>query len=345
MREPSMAASGADNFTDSMLQLQASDNNGIFEPKSIIDANGVITPESVQAGMPHWRPLTDMQDSLSISSLALDPLDPSGQTLMVGTGSESSYGAATNTSLGVGGQPIGLLKTFDEGRTWIDLGPSQLAGRIVSIVPSATLQNGLRSLLVAAFDGGGVFQSSNGGQTFALTLPGPVTDLVADPNDSHIVYAAVGLQGVFRSRDGGVTWSQIGTAQMASSRTLKLAVLGNGGATILFVATAGTGAYTDPSGNNNLSGVFRSTDPADAQPQWHAISPGNVPSPKGADIRSFALRAVDPTNPGAVYVAGDGGAVYRGDDNSQTWSLWGSRMGVAPRGRPQSNVPRRSHAS
>src|SRR5262249_12270527 len=132
-----------------------------------------------------WRPMSDNQPSLSISSLALDPNDLNGNTLWAGTGSLSS-------GFNYGGSPIGLLKTTDGGQTWTVLGGTGLSGqRVVSVVPTKVGELG-QVVLVAALDGNGVMRSNDGGRTFQpvnavdqsgnhIQLTGQATDLIADP--------------------------------------------------------------------------------------------------------------------------------------------------------------------
>ena len=71
-------------------------------------ADGVTT--SNLATLNNWIPLTDHEPSLAVSSMALDPTDPTGNTLWIGTGSLSSLGE-------LGGSTMGLLKTTDGGQT------------------------------------------------------------------------------------------------------------------------------------------------------------------------------------------------------------------------------------
>src|SRR5579883_2932275 len=57
-----------------------------------------------------WVPLTDQIGSLSISSLVLDPTDPTGNTLVAGTGGTSSFAI-----WGVNG---GIFRSTDGGQSW-----------------------------------------------------------------------------------------------------------------------------------------------------------------------------------------------------------------------------------
>src|SRR5436309_2417653 len=103
-----------------------------------------ITTTAGDATQIQWRPMSDYQPSLAISSLALDPNDTSGNTLWAGTGSLSSGGNA-------GGTPIGLLKTTDGGFTWSVLGKDLAGQTTVSVVPTKKTDpsTGKQILLVA----------------------------------------------------------------------------------------------------------------------------------------------------------------------------------------------------
>ncbi len=77
-------------------------------------ANTLIAAPTTAQPFPKWKALTDNWDSLSISYLAFDPTDATGQTLYAGTGNVSNSR--------VGGQSIGILKTTDGGQTWTVVG-------------------------------------------------------------------------------------------------------------------------------------------------------------------------------------------------------------------------------
>src|SRR5205807_758136 len=127
---------------------------------------GVWRTDNINATDPaqiRWRPLTDNQPSLATSSLALDPFDPSGNTLWVGTGPLSSYQYNNN-----GIQSVGLLKTSDGGATWTRLGTDLAGQRILRVVPAALIDPSTHQqvVLAACGNGAGIQWSDNGGRTF-----------------------------------------------------------------------------------------------------------------------------------------------------------------------------------
>lgn len=74
-----------------------------------------------------WTPLIDQNASLSIASLALDPTDPTHQTLIAGTGATSNGGFASISLSGTpafyGGLQTGLLYSRNGGTTWTQWAP------------------------------------------------------------------------------------------------------------------------------------------------------------------------------------------------------------------------------
>src|SRR3974390_152842 len=81
-----------------------------------------------------WKALTDNQASLSIASLALDPNDTSGKTLIAGIGLTSNgFWNLQNVGfeLGRGGPRIGLLYSTDGGDHWAAMGGASLTGQSV----------------------------------------------------------------------------------------------------------------------------------------------------------------------------------------------------------------------
>lgn len=190
-----------------------------------------------------WTPLTDNQASLSIGSLALDPTDPTGRTVIAGIGTTSN-GAWNNFNvggaIGRGGARTGLLYSTDGGNTWSALGAASLTGQSVigvaaagSTILAGTFEELNPTQTTAATGAFGLYRSSNGGQSFGLVsgsgtgLPaGPVTALVADPQNSGncggqnscTFYASVtsastpSAAGVYVTHNAGQTWSPVFTS-------------------------------------------------------------------------------------------------------------------------------------
>lgn len=261
---------------------------------------GVWKSINANTPSPSWSPLTDLQlPALSISSIAISPLSPS--TIFAGTGSTSSDGFE-------GSAGFGVIRSTDGGAHWAILAGTTFAGRrINSIVPLARTSGGLAGQVVLAatlFDGGGVYRSTNGGNSFVRAsgshgLPNAgVSSLVSDPTHSARLYAAVPASfpagapaGVFRSDDAGLSWTPVNTGLAGLSTSLRVLLsVGRHTGVVYAMVIDVSGAAT---------GVFRS---ANAGATWTAMGvPSPTIHPGGQGIIHGAIQA-DPVNPHVVYV-------------------------------------------
>jgi photosystem II stability/assembly factor-like uncharacterized protein len=204
-----------------------------------------------------------------------------------------------------------------------------------------------------------LFRSADGGRTWTepavqmlrecpRIMHTRVTTLAADPTDSKTLWAGVEIDGLFRSRDGGVTWQSVG--QGLSSRDIHALVItkGNDGSKTLLASTnndvnrstddgetwqplglgkvlpwsyfrgmgqpigkAGTvllGHGDAPPGTVGM--VVRSTD---AGASWKAAE---MPGRANSTIWNFA---VHPADPELVYASSVSGQVYRSTDGGASW--------------------------
>lgn len=124
--------------------------------------------------------------------------------------------------------------------------------------------------------------------------------IIVDPSNPYIIYiAAWNAQApnsdgdIFRSRDGGKTWSVLPGMHGKSIRALALAPSDSSE----LVAGA-------------LDGVFRSRDHGET---WERISPENHP-----ELRTVESVAVDPQNPDAIY-AGTWHLPWKTEDGGKNW--------------------------
>lgn len=210
---------------------------------------GVWKTTNATAASPAFKPLTDDLPSLSISELEFDPTDPAWQTLVAGTGRQSALSRE-------GGPEIGVFRTTDGGASWAVLGPEG-AGTCTGVVARG-------DTLVAGFSGAGVLRSADAGATWhgvsgaGTGLPaGRVMDLVADPENLPVLYAALAQApdavGIFRSDDAGANWTKVSDAAIDAKISLvtfniEMAV-GRSGEVWLGIVNAG-----------QVGGIFRSVD-------------------------------------------------------------------------------------
>jgi photosystem II stability/assembly factor-like uncharacterized protein len=167
-----------------------------------------------------WQPLTDGTSISSVGALAIAPSDHN--VIYVGTGEAAPRGDMTYGD--------GVYKSIDGGRTWSHIGltDSRQIGALIVDPRNAD------TVLVAAFGHAfgpnaerGVYRTTDGGKSWAKVLyrdeQSGAIDVTFDPNDPSIVYAALWQarrqpwnfssggpgSGLYRSRDGGLTWTQL----------------------------------------------------------------------------------------------------------------------------------------
>ncbi len=297
-----------------------------------------------------WQPIFDDMPVASIGALAVSP----SHTDVVYVGSGES---TLRDSTGFGN---GIYKSLDAGKSWTHLGLDEThhIGKIAidpkrpDVVFVAAIGK-----LYSASDERGVFRSTNGGKSWQKVL-GPnasvgAVDVVIDPSDSRVVYAALWATrrppwftysptngpggGLFKSTDGGMTWTKLtkglpadgigrsGIAVCPSNPKRLYAVidclLPEPGA-----ATAAPAQVGIPAASGQ-GGVFRSDD---AGASWRRLSGDPALWGRGW---YFEKIAVDPKNADIVYVPNvsvsrsmDGGATWvpvrgspGGDDYHQAW--------------------------
>src|SRR5574338_1401184 len=270
---------------------------------------GIWRTKNALAGEPSWEFLTGSFGIQSGSSIVIDPNDPTGNTLYVGTGEAN---ASADSAAGVG-----MFKSIDGGTTWIGpLGASVFNGRslwTIAIVPGEpnTIYAGTtRGVLgVSSVNGGaaslipgaapwGLYKSTDGGATWVFLHDGAPTaaqcDTVAeetasgspcslrgvrrvaiDPSNPTTIYAGSYGRGVWRSTDAGATWAQIKPSLLASDSGMRpeIAVTAlPGGTTRMYV-------YEGGSASANGGRLFRSDNVATGVPAFIALSSSLVTNP------------------------------------------------------------------
>lgn len=169
-----------------------------------------------------WQSLFDGQASYSIGTITLDPANP--HTVWVGSGEN------------VGGRHVGygdgIYRSQDGGATWKNMGlndSEHISKIIVHPQDSNTLWVAAQGPLWSQGGERGLYKTIDGGETWQLVLSaGPwtgVTDVVIDPRNSDVLYAATWQRhrtvaaymgggpesGLHRSLDGGETWEKLST--------------------------------------------------------------------------------------------------------------------------------------
>jgi photosystem II stability/assembly factor-like uncharacterized protein len=211
------------------------------------------------------------------------------------------------------------------GATWTEEGPSNVGARVTDLAMNPNDPN----VVFAALASGGVFRSTDCGASWL-----PISDdlpvltigaIAVDPTDPGVIYAGTGEangqsfswfgMGMFKSTDGGETWSYIGLEDTRYIARIVIDPLDTGR---LWVA--GTGALF---GTNPERGVYRSLDGGDT---WNLVL-------SVSDSTSATDIAIDPSKPDTVFAAmwerrrgltyrragGATSGIYRSYDGGNTW--------------------------
>jgi photosystem II stability/assembly factor-like uncharacterized protein len=230
-----------------------------------------------------WTPLTDQMPTTAIGALAFDPTNE--QVIYAGTG-EANY--ANHSRYG-----LGLYKSADGGDTWQHLGESVFAGRCFS------------KIVVSHQDSQVLYAS--------ITRAGGFPELAAAKGHPQ----ATGPLGVFRSNDGGVSWTHLTAGIPGDLSATDLAIDPTDGQ----VVYAAVGRIFGHAGN----GIYKTVD---GGVSWTKLTNGLPAS--WQDQGRIAL-GLAPTMPNRVYTliaaksdAAGGGAATRGafrtDDGGATWA-------------------------
>lgn len=217
---------------------------------------------------------------------------------------------------------VNLFKSASGGSSWSELGGSgpKVANRVSVILydpvnPNIFYESG-------SYGGGGVFKTTDGGATF--TQLGDINHLdylsvdFSDPNRQTMIAGShEAHQKVYKSSNGGQTWTDIGGGLPANSGFSSVTAMINSQTYIVSTPASWSSNF------GNVSGIFRTTNGGGS---WSQVST--------LDGNSAAL--VTPS--GTIYLSSGDGLV-KSSDNGITWTKVGSglryefRPNILPDGR------------
>ncbi len=234
-----------------------------------------------------WRAANTGLTDFRVSALVIDPATPA--TLYAGT----TFGG-------------GVFKSTDGGGSW---SPANI-GLPNGVVQALAIDPTTPTTLYAG-TAGGLYKSRNGGRFWRATgLTDDVSALAIDPATPTTLYAGTRQSGVFKSTDGGASWSAASTELVISYLGLYVYALAIDPQT---PSTLYAGSGPEP---GTGKGVFKSTD---GGASWSALS-----RPRQGGV--FTL-AIDPATPSTLYAATEFGGVLKSTDGGASWSAAKSGLG------------------
>jgi photosystem II stability/assembly factor-like uncharacterized protein len=228
----------------------------------------------------------------------------------------------------------GVWRSTDYGNTWENLTDGEIPGTADSIGAIAVAPSNPKIIYVGTgesdirgdFDtGNGIYKSTDAGKTWHYAGLGEThmtTSLVIDPHNPNLVYAtSLGHvfapntdRGVFKTSDGGKTWSKI--LYVDENTGAEVIVMDAHDPDTLYVTTwqVQRRPWNLTSGGPG-SAIYKTTD---AGAHWAKIStnPGFATGVLGK--MGVAVSASDPRIVYAIAQARDGG-VFRSSDGGATW--------------------------
>ncbi len=258
-----------------------------------------------------WKPIFDDQHVASIGDIAIAPSD--SNIIIVGTGEQTAGD--------------GVYRSTDAGATWTNIGLKD--SRFISTVlvdprnPAIIVVGVLGHPILgvgAPSENRGVYRTADGGKTWTKTLyrddMAGVSNLAADPDNPHILYAALWKpfdfrtgpsdsqtqdSWIYKSTDEGATWKPVSEDGLPSTPRGRVG---------LAVAPSTKGqrifAIMEP-------GLFRSDD---GGAHWRQITK----DPRITGNLYICRVYVDPKNPDMVFVMQT--TTYRSTDGGQNFTAY-----------------------
>ncbi len=262
-----------------------------------------------------WTPIFDKQPVGSIGAMAVAPSD--SKTIYVGTGETD-----IRSSLSFGN---GVYKSADAGATWTHVGleDTRHISRIVIDPQDAnTVYAGALGHVYGPNEQRGVYKSTDGGAHWTKSLDTGseigVSDLAICAGNSQLLFAGTWHThrppwstyapidgpggGIYRTQDGGKTWSQLKGSGLPE---------GDWGRVGLDVAPDGKHVYALIQAKK--AGLYRSDDGGDT---WTLA---NADPRLTSRAWYFNRVTIDPQNPDVIYVPNV--ALYRSEDGGKTISI------------------------
>jgi photosystem II stability/assembly factor-like uncharacterized protein len=242
----------------------------------------------------------------------------------------------------------GVWVTDNAGRTWNPIFDNEPVASIgaVAVAPSDPnviyVGTGEADMRSSIQQGDGIYKSADAGKTWVhvgLDDTRQIGRIAVDPKNPDILYvAALGHQygpnterGVFKSTDGGKTWSKV-LYKDQNTGAIDVAI-DPSDPNVVFASLWQTrrppwNVY--PPSNGPGSGLYKSTD---GGATWTHVTGNGFP---GGILGHIGI-AISPANPNRIYTTVDStseklGGIYRSDDGGATWTHTDGEVRIWQRG-------------
>lgn len=187
-----------------------------------------------------WAPLYDNIVSMSVADIKVNPRN--GKTIYVSTG-DPNQGFDKS---------IGVLKSYNGGVSWTNIGPSSWT--LDSFVETGSIViNPVDTSHLTLASSQGIFKSANSGATWQRTFPVQFKQLLYCPSDTTVMYGTTNEGGsaqIRRSADGGFTWALV--TSFTDAQRINIAVCPAAPGVVM--------AIVSQQGTSGLKGIYKSTD-------------------------------------------------------------------------------------
>lgn len=252
-----------------------------------------------------WTCLTDDNDVLGVSDIAIPTNYSSSQTIFIATGDRDAF---DNRS-------VGVLKSTNGGSTWNATGLQYTLAQ-GKMVTRLLMDPNNNSTIIASTNSG-VYKTTNGGTTWSNQLTSrSFIDMEYKPGDYNTLYGSTTGGDIYLSTDGGNNWSQsfnqgnrVELAVSPDNSNYVYAVVANGSSALY-------GVYRSTNSGSSFSLVFDSYNLLG----WASDGSGS----SGQGWYDLAI-AVSPNNANTLLVGGVN--TWKSTNGGSTWSIanhwWG----------------------
>lgn len=254
-----------------------------------------------ETGGNDWIPLTENNEVLGVSAIAIPNDYDQSQTIYIGTGDRDGFDNHSN----------GVLKSTNGGNDWQATGLTYNLSDGEAINALMIHPDDDRTIFAAST--AGFYKSIDGGTNWTKKTDLSFVDIERAPDNTNLYYGVTRNGEFHKSTDAGETWE--GRFMSNSQRRLEIAVSADAPERIYMVA-----ANT----SNGLEGIYRSDDYGEtfslAFDELHLLnwSADGYGENKGQAYYDLAL-AADPNDADVLYCGGIN--TWKSTDGGYNWSL------------------------